>query len=188
MGKKRRNPTEEPKFLSTTEAKAVVETYFEKAKKNAVRAALCGGFAMQLYGSDRLTKDIDFMADDLLSDRPAGNLSFGGVRYDAGETVVDWIVREDEQDFLYQAALEDRMRGPSGFWIIRPEWLALIKHLARRPKDELDLTYLLTAPGLVDRSKVLSHIKKHFGRGAFSTIDELKQAFSEADWRKTRGG
>jgi hypothetical protein len=46
-----------------------------------VRIALLGGFALQQYGSDRLTGDIDIAAPEVLDGLPAGKaLTFGGVQ------------------------------------------------------------------------------------------------------------
>ena len=180
---KRRNPNH---FLSSAQMRVLVRRYFAKAAKHKVKAALCGGLAMHLYGSDRLTKDIDFMADGILADVPDHLLSFGGASYDAAGTPVDWIVRDDQQAHVYQAALDDRVKGPEGFWIIRPEWLALIKFLARRDKDELDLRFLLKKPGLVDRAKLLKHVKEQYGRGAYVVEDDLRSWFDEADWAAKR--
>lgn len=174
------------KFLSSAEITKVVTSAFKQAAKDKAKAALCGGFAMQLYGSDRMTKDIDFLADAPLSWKTHGTLSFGGLKYDLKGVPVDWILRDDEQSFLYQAALEDRTKSPEGFWVLRPEWLAIIKLLARRGKDGLDLLFLLRTPGLVDRSKVKKHIKALFGPAAFAVQDDMNMHYLEADLMRAR--
>jgi hypothetical protein len=184
------------RFLSSDEIDAVILEFFTYAEHSKARAALCGGVAMHFYGSDRQTSDVDFMADKaLLWDEEKdkhqitsdGQLSFGGLKYRGSQgTVVDWIIRRDEQSFVYEAALAERMRTTDGFYVIRPEWLALIKMLAGRTKDEFDLLYLLRAKDLVKRDKLLKHIKTLFGREAFVVRDNMKQFFLQADMMQAR--
>lgn len=174
------------KFLSTAQITKVVNATFKQATKDKAKAALCGGFAMQLYGSDRMTKDIDFLADAPLSWETKGTLSFGGLKYDLKGIPVDWILREDEQAFLYQAALDERTKSPEGFWVVRPEWMAILKLLARRSKDELDLLFLLRTPGLVDRAKIKKHIKALFGTASFAVQDDMNMHYLEADLMRAR--
>lgn len=174
------------KFLSTAQINSVVKTTFKQATKNKAKAALCGGFAMQLYGSDRMTKDIDFLADAPLSWKAHGALRFGGLKYDLRGVPVDWILREDEQAFLYQAALNDRTKSQEGFWVVRPEWMAIIKLLARRSKDEADLLFLLRTPGLVNRTTVKKHIKALFGAASFAVQDDMNIHYLEADLMRAR--
>lgn len=157
------------------------------AEKQHVKVALCGGVVMQLFGSDRQTSDVDFVADFPLdsSTDVVGTLSFGGVKYLHRGVNVDWIVRRDEQDFIYQAALADRDKC-DGFWTIDPEWMTIIKLLARRTKDEFDLLYLLRTPNLVDRGIVVTRLRSVFGRTAFAVVDEMENRFLEADLMRAR--
>ena len=90
-------------FLDNESAKRAIESVGTLAEKHGIDWALIGGVAMSLYGSDRLTKDIDIIASDLLpvpKSQIAGQLRQGGERYNTPtekKTVaVDWIVRRDE--------------------------------------------------------------------------------------------
>ncbi len=56
----------------------------EIAEKEDVGWALNGGLAMHLYGSERLTEDVDIIADNFLkipAEKILGHLKQGGVRY-----------------------------------------------------------------------------------------------------------
>lgn len=175
------------RFLSSQEMDNAARALFEAASEEKVTAALCGGMAMQLYGSDRMTVDIDFIADDILLKIPSeGKLSFGGEKYRVAGVIADWITREDEERFVYDAALGDRIKFDTGLWVIKPEWLALIKYLTRRSKDELDLMFLLRTPGLVNRTTLKKYVKDLFGRAAFATLTDLENLFLEADLMRAR--
>lgn len=167
-------------FLSSAEMEKTVKALVKLAGESKVTVALCGGFAMQLYGSDRMTVDIDFIADAELPMQSEGPLSFGGIKYSNEGTPVDWIIRGDDQAFVYQQALDNRVKK-SGYPVLSPEWLAVIKLLAGRSKDQSDLLFLLRQPKLVDRVKVKRIIKSLFGRGAFATQDVMEAAYLEAD-------
>ena len=69
------------------------------AAQEEIEWALAGGLAMHLYGSPRLTKDVDIIASRDLSLTPQHRLSFGGSSYtlQVGRYAVqiDWIVRND---------------------------------------------------------------------------------------------
>jgi len=47
----------------------------EIAEREGIRIALCGGLAMQSYGSPRLTRDVDLVADARLSSLPSNGRS-----------------------------------------------------------------------------------------------------------------
>ena len=51
--------------IDTDSASQAVEIITRLAEENGVNWALVGGLAMNIYGSDRLTKDIDVIADAL---------------------------------------------------------------------------------------------------------------------------
>lgn len=130
----------------------------EVAEKERVSWALVGGLAMHLYGSDRLTKDVDIISDKLLSiETVVGNLKQGGVRYEIetsnNRVSVDWIIRRDEARKFYEKALKDAVfieKIP----IISPEWLVILKYIAGRFKDQEDAVFLLSRKNLVDRTKI----------------------------------
>lgn len=142
----------------------------EIAATENVEWALIGGLAMHLYGSDRLTKDVDIIAGHLLkipAEKILGHLKQGGVRYEietsSNKVSVDWIIRRDEAKKYYEAALKAAVlfeRIP----IISPEWLVILKYIAGRFKDQEDAIFLLSRKNLVDRSKIKDLIVKIAGR------------------------
>ncbi|CAN5855920.1 hypothetical protein BH20ACI4_BH20ACI4_24150 [soil metagenome] len=141
------------------------------AEKDRVSWAIVGGAAMYLYGSPRLTKDVDVIADKILSgiksERPLG---FGGERYQVqikNKTVdVDWIVRNDEAKQIYQAALQDAILM-EGIPVITTEWLIVLKYIAGRFKDQEDAVFLLRKKNLVSRKKIRANLKKVLGDNAW---------------------
>ncbi len=140
----------------------------EIAKNQKVGWALVGGLAMHLYGSDRLTKDVDIIADKLLNISPIlGYLKQGGVRYEietsTNKVSVDWIIRRDEAKRYYDEALKDAV-SLEGIPIISPEWLVILKYIAGRFKDQEDAVFLLSRKDLVDRNKIKDLIVKIVGR------------------------
>lgn len=146
--------------------------------------AVCGGYAMYLYGSDRLTADVDFIASEyalrLLSVDPRldnySPLSFGGIQTLAPNGVeVDIICRNDDYEELYhtaclRAVLVEDVPVP----VVSPIYLAAMKMAAGRPKDQGDLHFLLREV-LFDKLPELTEIvKKYLGPYA---ARELQQEF-----------
>ncbi len=70
--------------------------------------------------------------------------------------------------------------------IVSPEWLVILKQLAGRGKDELDVLWLLRREGLVDREKVKELVRQVFGRFAFVLIEDLEANFLYADVMKAK--
>ncbi len=161
------------------------------ADESYIKWAFVGGIAMHVYGYVRATTDVDLIADELLSVDSKKKLSFGGESYlvEVGESVitVDWIVRDDESAKFYQAALAEAIEIRNGIRIISPEWMVVIKHLAGRPKDQLDLIWLLQESNLVDREKVVANIEKVLGEYAIYLIRDLQSDFDYADVLRMRG-
>ncbi len=160
----------------------------EIARKNEVSWALVGGLAMHLYGSDRLTKDVDIIADKLLNISPVlGHLKQGGVRYEVEtgdkKVSVDWIIRRDEAKKYYDRALQDAVYL-EGIPIISPEWLVILKYIAGRFKDTEDAIFLLSRKDLVNRSKIKDLIIKISGReGWILAKAGYQRLFALADGR-----
>ncbi len=147
--------------------------------------ALVGGVAMQAYGSDRLTKAIDFVASGPIDALPfREELSFGGARSQAENGVeVDLILRRDEYAALYAEALENaRPVGDLPTRVVTAEYLVALKMAAARDKDELDLEWLLGRPGL-DRKQARAIVARHLGEHAARELDAL---IAEVDWRGSR--
>jgi hypothetical protein len=130
----------------------------ELAAQEEIEWALAGGLAMHLYGSHRLTKDVDIIASQNLSLTPKHRLSFGGSSYTMQvgkyEVPVDWIVRSDGYQKYYRAAISDAIKLPNGLRVVTPEWLVILKINAGRQRDFDDIVFLLKQQRLVDRPKV----------------------------------
>jgi hypothetical protein len=132
------------------------------AEGEKIEWALAGGIAMYLYGSPRLTKDVDIIASGKVSLKEDAPLTFGGSNYtvEVGKykVAVYWIVRSDGYARYYQKALSEAVSFPNGFQLISPEWLLILKMFAGRQKDYDDTVFLLKEKGLVDRPKIKENI------------------------------
>jgi hypothetical protein len=146
----------------------------ELAAKEEIEWALAGGLAMHLYGSPRLTKDVDIIASQLLSLTPQHPLSFGGSNYvlqiGKYEIPVDWIVRNDGYHKFYRAALKDAIKLPNGLRVVTPEWLVILKFNAGLQKDLDDIVFLLRQGKLVNRPIVKQKVVKTAGEDAWLTM------------------
>ncbi len=177
--------------ITTEDGLAAAEIITKLARLQGIDCALAGGVAVQLYGFTRATVDVDMIAaaalDALQAER---QLSFGGSSYTievgSRKISVDWIVRADDEREIYEAALTDAKEMANGVRLITPEWLVIIKKLADRGKDQLDLLWLLRRPGLVDRALVERHIRAIFGRGAYWPLRDLESIYLEADFLKAK--
>lgn len=167
----------------------------ELATRQKTAVALVGGFALQYFGSPRLTGDVDVIAaGPLRALEPTESLNFGGqkttVVAPGNEVVganvlvpVDVIVRDDEFSGLYEAALDHVVDRGAPLPIVEPEYIAAMKLVARRPKDEEDLAFLVTSK-VIDLDKAERVIRKHLG-GAFAAR-EFRSFVEEAIWRASR--
>ncbi len=148
--------------ISTDTGLEAAEKIGEIAASENVEWALVGGIAMYLYGSPRLTKDVDIIASDFISLPANAPLTFGGNNYivEVGKykVAVDWIVRNDGYAKYYRQALEEAIIFPNGIRLISPEWLVILKMFAGRQKDYDDAVFLLKEKDLVNRSKVKENI------------------------------
>src|SRR5205085_468163 len=93
-------------MIATQTGLEALRTLAEVAEKNGIDWALVGGIAMHLYGSPRLTKDVDVIASAVLDLESERNLGFGGKRYQVKlgglEIPIDWIVRNDTARKFYE--------------------------------------------------------------------------------------
>jgi hypothetical protein len=64
--------------------------------------------------------------------------------------------------------------------------MVIIKYLAARGKDQIDLMWLLREEGLVDRDFIVEHLRQLYGKGAYWPIRDMQQLFLEADLLKAR--
>lgn len=146
----------------------------ELAAREDVEWALAGGLAMHLYGSDRLTKDVDIIASQDISLTAKHRLTFGGSSYTLQigkyEVPIDWIVRSDGYRKYYQAALKQAVKLPNGLRVVTPEWLVILKYNAGRQKDLDDIVFLLKRGKLVNRSIVKQKVVETAGEDAWLTM------------------
>ena len=144
-------------LLDDVSAMETIETVAKLADENNIDWALAGGLAVILYGSDRLTKDVDIIASKTLPLENDGILVQGGERYSIKTSnkivVVDWITRSDEAKKFYERALKDAVMMQETP-ILTPEWLVILKYIAGRFKDQEDGVFLLKQDNLVDRNKI----------------------------------
>lgn len=185
----RRYKRAEQKFLAPEVLDSVSRAMVALVGARGIKSAVAGGYAMQIYGSDRLTGDVDLVSEGLPSPAdPLKNikpLTFGGCRYETKDGVeVDFIVRGDQFQALYEDALFNAGITEDKLPIITPEYLAAMKMAAGRPKDEGDLLWLLKQDGLLDRPKTLEIVGRLVG-GQFA--QEAMQSFiDQADWELER--
>ncbi len=163
----------------------------ELAEKANIQWAFAGGIAMHIYGYVRATTDVDIIAEDLLNIESKKKLTFGGesyqVKVEESLITVDWIVRNDENTEFYLSALTDALEIKNGIRVVSPDWLVILKHLSGRPKDQLDLIWLLQESDLVDRKLVIKNIEKVLGKYAVFLIKAVQSEFDYADVLRMRG-
>lgn len=181
-----------PRLLSTKDLADASVEIAAVAAKNCV--ALAGGVALSLYGSKRLTRDID-----ILSDRPLrgpgfknlGSLSFGGQKLLTPSGVpLDVIIRDDKYAELYEAALEASLavsiRKRPGGWpipVVPLEYLLTMKLQASRDKDVLDIE-AATGFDAYNEKKTHKIIAEFLGDFA---VDEFERIAEYAEWKRERG-
>lgn len=141
------------------------------ANQEEIEWAVAGGMAMHLYGSPRLTRDVDVIASKHLSLTPQHQLNFGGSSYilNVGKYAVqiDWIVRNYGFQKYYRAALKDAIHLPNGLRVVTPEWMVILKFRAGRQKDLDDIVFLLSQEKLVDRPAVKQKVVETGGEDAW---------------------
>jgi hypothetical protein len=173
-------------------AREAARQVIAQAAAEGTPAAVAGGLAMQIFGFTRATKDVDIVAAAALAGEAGAPLEFGGhiytVRVGDCEVEVDWIVRADDKQMVYAAALADAALTEHGFPIITPEWMVILKYLAGRGKDHLDLIWLLQQPELVARDKVMALVERLMGPVAFWARRDMESVFREADFLLAREG
>lgn len=176
------------RFLDPAVLDAAVLEVAEVAQRAGVHLALVGGYAMQLYGSPRLTGDLDFAADSAPAKyHGMPTLSFGGIRTRTSTDVpVDIITREDDFASLYEEAVQTaQVIEGVPVPVVLPEYLAAMKMVAGRSgKDDADLEYLIRS-GVVDLEKARGVIKRFLGAYAKKEFDAT---VALVDWKRTKLG
>jgi len=162
----------------------------ELAAQEEIEWALAGGLAMHLYGSPRLTKDVDIIASRDLSLTPRHRLSFGGSSYtlQVGRYTVqiDWIVRNDGYQKYYRAALKAAIELSNGLRLVTPEWLVILKINAGRQKDLDDIVFLLKQEKLIDRPVIKQKVVETAGEDAWlAMLPNFRRLCDLADGRTT---
>lgn len=161
-------------MISTDTGLEAAQKVGQLADQEEIEWAVAGGLAMHLYGSPRLTKDVDIIASEHLSLTPEHRLTFGGSSYklQVGRYAVqvDWIVRNDGYQKYYRAALKEAIKLPDGIRIVTPEWLVILKYNAGRQKDLDDIVFLLKQEKLVDRPRVKEKVIETAGEDAWLTM------------------
>lgn len=161
----------ESPMISTDTGLEAAQKIGEIAERENIQWALVGGLAMYLYGSARLTKDVDIIASNYVSLAANAPLTFGGNNYivEVGKykVAVDWIVRNDGYAKYYRAALGGAVIFPNGIKLISPEWLVILKMFAGRQKNYNDAVFLLKEKDLVNRSKIKENIVQVAGEDAW---------------------
>ncbi len=160
-------------LISGDDALQAIDIVRKMAAANDIDWAVCGGIAMAIYGSPRLTKDVDIIASKRLpleKERVIGHLKQGGehfiVETEKREVPIDWILRNDDFKAFYREALKDAVMIDE-IPILTPEWLVILKFIAGRFKDQEDAVYLLREKGLVNRDKIRELITNVFGAKAW---------------------
>lgn len=171
------------RLLSSAELEEGARSVLSAACGEGVQIAILGGYAMSLYGSDRLTVDLDLVASaPIEAFPPAGRLTFGGYSSPLPQGYpVDIILREDDYAALYQEAL-DRAECIDGLPVVTIPYLMAMKMASRRPKDELDLRWLMAT---YDEAAILNEarqiIRRHLGVYA---VGEFDNDLSLARWER----
>lgn len=170
------------KFIDPEQIDRLIALVVKASEKYGLSTALVGGVAMQAYGSDRLTKDVDIISDRPIPDpsplRRTGPLHIGGDTYQAPDGAkLDVIVRNDDFTALYQEALANALPTPEGMPIVAAEYLAAMKLGAGTDKHILDLKWLIKS-GLLDVKKTETIVYRTMG-GKFAQ-DSFRKIVDQA--------
>jgi hypothetical protein len=175
------------RFLAPETLDEAVRELAVLAHANHVSIALIGGYALQLYGSSRLTGDVDVVADALIRGLPTGKpLSFGGVQTAAPNGVpVDLVLRDDDYRALYDEALENAVELDTPLRVVRLEYIVAMKMVAGRARDEADLEWIILESdiGRGRLSAARSIIHRHLGPYAVREFDRL---VDQVEWQASR--
>lgn len=158
------------RFPSSEELDDVVERLAGEAERRGIEAAVIDGYAMQWYGSPRLTRDVDFAALAPLPGFGGRRLKIGGFRRPVEHGIMaDWILRKDEVRGLYEDAIRNAVDTGEGFRVATSEHLLAMKIVAGRPKDKLDAMYLLRHR-LVDVERAVDLISRFASRRVLAQV------------------
>jgi hypothetical protein len=150
-------------FHKPLDTKAALEEAVDKLSTLG-EYALIGGMAVYFYGLDRYTKDVDFavsvetsgLAEEALKDLDLKPLRIGGISFlTTSGARADLIDHRFEYKALYEETLKAALtNGPrlrvadKLVPVVHLHYLVALKLISDRPKDEIDLNYLLAHPTL----------------------------------------
>ena len=156
--------------------------------------ALVGGLAMQAYGSDRITKDVDFAVTELQGAQAAARwpgqtrpLNIGGVALITDTSTIDLIDRRVELRALFIESIDAAVR--SGFTtvaegeemlVVPAEYLVAMKMAGARHKDEADIGFLMVLPSL-DYRRARDIVHRHLGFFAARHLDRMARSAGRTD-------
>jgi hypothetical protein len=161
---------------------------------------LIGGVALQAFGHERATKDVDFAvtrAGAAEAERLAREqgmevtpLRIGGVSIALGSVSVDLVDRRFEVEPLFLEAMEaartagTRVEVEDGLEVpvVPLEYLVALKVVPMRPQDEADLAYLLAEPRL-DYPMAREIVRRNLGGVVARFLDRLARLAGRADVR-----
>ncbi|MCB9592817.1 MAG: hypothetical protein H6719_08795 [Sandaracinaceae bacterium] len=144
-------------------------------------AVLAGGYALQLFGSRRLTTGVDVVAASIPEGLPlTRRLRFGGIKTRVAGVPTKIIVRDDDARGLYEAAREAGVAVPDvPLRVVPPAWMVALKLYAGRAIDLADIETILGWE--IERQEVLSIARRHLG---ILAAKKLGQIMTLADWRR----
>ncbi len=152
-----------------------------------IEVALIGGAALQLYGSDRLTRDIDIVTAEVPEGIEFKNyLSFGGIGGMMSESRVpiDVVVRDDKWAKLYEAALVYAVHVTGvPIPVVQAEYILAMKLVVGRDKDVEDLKFLVLDAG-IDYEAAKEIVAEFLGPYAADELDRFKE---EVEWERSKG-
>jgi hypothetical protein len=163
------------KWIDPERVNEIILMLNQLSKEQGFHFALVGGVALQYLGSDRFTKDVDVVADAALDAEGKltviGPINFGGTAYQTPSGgKLDYILRDDEFQKLYEKALEEAVVTEHGFPMVTPDYLAAMKFVAhitdrRGSVNHLsDLKWLLRQEeGFVDPKKIEAIVYRYAG-------------------------
>jgi hypothetical protein len=176
-------------FLSPDVIDASIDEVHALAKDDGQCIALAGGIAMQIYGSTRLTGDVDVIAESpipgVIAEGPLALIPGYAGRLPNG-VGIDVIVPEPENEWfdLFEHALRNAVPlAAGGIPIVVREDLVVMKMMAgREDKDIPDLHYLLSDERTnLPLARLI--VRELLGKYAGKEFDQLVE---EARWRKSR--
>jgi len=159
--------------------------------------ALIGGAAVQAYGHDRATKDVDFAVsrttaaaiERTLRDNKAESkpLKIGGLSLMTAEGAIDFIDRRHGPYALFEEAVgaavtaatyvqADGVRVP----VVPLEYLVALKMVGVRTQDEADLDFLLRRPEL-DYREARDVVTRHLGEVVARYLDRAARLAGRVD-------